>query len=845
MKASLRILLLAMMGCLGQLASAQSLIFYENTRSEAYLVKLNGGGPSQGITDHFIERLAAGNNKPSTRTEYILTADESVRLTKVNPFQYDVNVSLGNIRFSGDTQYRGFSMTDFLQPSGVKFTLERLNKAGQIVDRFPFEEVQLSGASTMIANFRGTDSTGLFTEGSIRISDKQFIISKVNKGNFDRHSFLIDDCYNAVPQLEKIYTDFKSIDPNDFEHLPVQQANLDELKARLNQIGSVDYVTLLGLAQVDPIGYLRRFQENTSMAQQLSQQIEATRAEIPERYYMRGMALLGQAKPAAAKADFLESVRLSPRFGAPNLELARISYREGDIPAAQNKLIYIAKECPADAATQQGLPALANTIYLNHMGNAEYANQQKKFPAAILALDAARQLCSETPIECSPALEIQNKLAHVGIYNSKVDSARMFLNQGELEKAEAMALNAMGYQKGSSQYIAVADDAVAVERDAQNRILQRFLMQANALSNEGKLVAAEEQARLAIAYQASHSANLPDNKPAIAALNKVMELRYREDIRQANAAFDAKNHQDAMPLFAHALAIESEFPVNKLPNLMQLAQANAKPLALAKVPNGLNLAKANRLAEARLINDDFKALVEQYQIGEDADIVLGAQSLRDAIFSQECMNAQAEYDTALSAAKAQITLKRFIEADQGFSEALRIAAAQAQCEIDVTEANAEKVRISGAVKYQELLNTSLAAQEKAEYKYAIEQYNLATDIFVAKDLAQEFGLAQASLIDYIQNSGKNMFVRYGSDYLTAKGELDGAVTLIRKAASMGVKQGLLKTIMVRLGIALAERDVKQGISDDPKAKGLEYSQGNKTLKNLAKTYAKQRKRLAK
>mgnify|MGYP003687594293 CR=1 FL=1 len=845
MKAHLRILLVGIIACLGQVASAQSLIFYENTRSEAYLVKLNGGGPSQGITNHFIEQIANGSNKAANNTEYILTADESVRLTKVNPQQYDVKVTLGNFRFSGDTQYRAFQMQEFLRPTAVKFTLERVNKAGQVLERFPFEEVALNGEPTLIANFRGTDSTGLFQDCSVRIADKQFIIDKIARGNFDQRTILIDDCYNGVPSLEALYTDFRTINPGDFEHIDVQQRNLDELVVRLNRIGSVDYPTVLGLAQADPVGYLRRFQENTAFAQQLQTQIDQTRSEIPQRYYQRGLAFLEATNPAAAKADFTKAIRLSPRYGAPHLELARMSYREGDIKAAQTKLIYIAKECPADGQTAQGLPTLSNTIYLNHIGNADYANKQKQFPKALVALDEASEMCNNLPIECSAALEAQTKLAHVGIFQSKIDTARLALSQGQLEKAEAKAGEAIAYQKKRPAYIPLADAAVAVERDAQTRIYQRFLIQANALAGQGKLVEAETEAKNAIAYQAAHSANIPSPSAGQGVLNKIMDLRYLDLINRGMAQNQAKSHRAALDLFQEALDIEAKFPVTKSPSLMKMAQDNAKPLALAMVPEGLQLAKSNKLPASREVNNDFKALVERYQIGGDAEIATGTQSLRDAIFSQECANAQGDFDGAMNGAVTQIRLKRFIEANDAYVQALQIAVDQAQCGIDVTEAHKGKADIADAVKFQQLLLSSQTAIDRAEHKVAIDTYDQASEVFESKGLASKFGLEHASLREYILGSGRNQFVRYGSDYMTAIGDLDGGLALIHKAASMGVSKKSLKPIMIRLGIELAKRDASAGMTADPKAKGLEYSQGKKLLKKLYKSYVKQRKRLSK
>ncbi|MBL0019409.1 MAG: hypothetical protein IPP17_24010, partial [Bacteroidetes bacterium] len=175
MKSVLRIPFLFLLVFAAQTLAAQSLIFYQNTRTDAFLVKLNGGGPSQAITDHFINRLSTSTNKPPFRTEFIVAQDEYVRLTKVGPMEYEVYVTLGNTRLTGDIMYKGFSMAEQLKPTGVQFTLQRLNKAGIVQESFPFGEVALVGDPVLVANFRDTDSTLQFTEGTVKVADKQII----------------------------------------------------------------------------------------------------------------------------------------------------------------------------------------------------------------------------------------------------------------------------------------------------------------------------------------------------------------------------------------------------------------------------------------------------------------------------------------------------------------------------------------------------------------------------------------------------------------------------------------------------------------------------------------------
>lgn len=841
MKALFRILFAGVLLLSVQQAAAQSLIFYQNTRTEAYLVKQHGGGPSEGVIDHFIERLAISSGKPVTRTEFIIAHDEYVRLTKVNTTQYDVYVTLGNMRLTGDTQYRGFSMANELIPTGVKFNLERVSKTGQVLERFPFDNVDLTGAETIVANFRGSDTTGLFTEQTVRLGDKQFIYVKEAKGKFDQRTILIDDYYASIPKMETLNIDFKKINPDDFEHIDVQQNDLNQLIVRLNTISSSNFPENLSLSQSDPAGYNVRFQALNALAQDLNARIQKTKAEMPERYYQRGLAYVQQNKPAEASADFTLAVKLKPTLAPAHLELARLRYREGDVAGATGRLLTIFKDCQPDEVTRQAATQLGTTIYQNHITNADYAIKQKKYVTGLRSLSEARSVCTELKLTCTAQLDDLSSLAHGGIYQGKVDTARLALQANKFEEAEVEATKALDYQKANATFVKDPSAALRVQADAQTRIYQRMLTTANALADQGKLTEAEAEARKALDYQASHSAAIAQPMAAQQALDRVMGLRYTDNVVRAKALQAQIQHRQALQLLDEAVVIETKFQVSKDPNLWNLVLASAKPVLLEDAANGQQLAKSNKLVEARNLTNATKALVIQYKLQNDPEVSKAVEAMSGAIFSQECTNAQGEFDAGVNDAEVQQRLKKFIEARAAYDRALKVAADQAVCGIDSRRATEGKTAIATAAKYQEMLLEAQAAVDRNDSKTAIETYLKAGELALSENLGGRFGLQHAPLYDFISGSGKLEFIRFGAGYFTEKKDFEPALGLLHKSVQMGVPTGMIKDLMKRLGAELGIRDRQTEPGSDPKAKAAEYTKGNSKLKTLAKAYLKQRK----
>ncbi len=841
MKSVLRIPFLFLLVFAAQTLAAQSLIFYQNTRTDAFLVKLNGGGPSQAITDHFINRLSTSTNKPPFRTEFIVAQDEYVRLTKVGPMEYEVYVTLGNTRLTGDIMYKGFSMAEQLKPTGVQFTLQRLNKAGIVQESFPFGEVALVGDPVLVANFRDTDSTLQFTEGTVKVADKQIIYARESKGVFDQRTILIDDYYAAVPKLESLSLDFKKVNPDDFEHVEEQQNTLNLYIKRLNDISSANYPTLLGLSTGDPANFLPKYQEVNALAQDLNNRLAATKNEIPERLHKRGLTYLQQNKPADANKDFLESVRLKPTYAPAHLELARLRYSEGDVAGAKSRLLTIFRDCQPDDMTKTSANLLGKTIYLNFLGNADYAIKQKKYTSGLQSLNEARSLCTDLQLGCTPQLEDLSSQAHIGIFTSKVDSARLLLSRNELEGSETKASEALAYQKANSTYIKDALPAVRVQSDAQTRIYQRILTNANALADQGKPRDAEAEARKAIAYQAAHTAAIAEPSAANAALLRAKGLIYKDNIMKAKIFSTQNQHREALPLLDEAVLIETEFAVVKDPTLWVAVQGAAKPVILDDYTKGQVAAKANKLAEARALAQTAKANSEKYRLQADADVIKANEAAGGAIFSQECANAQAEFDNLMKEAETQKKVKKFIEASATYDRGLAVVSKQASCGIDTRRATDGKLEIASAVQYQQYLLTAQAAIDGNDSKTAIETYNKAGSLAASENLLNRFGLEHASLFDYILGSGRLEFTRFGAIYLTEKKEFDHAVELLHKVVQMGVSKSLIKDLMVRLGTELGLRDKANEPGTDPKSKVLTYTRGNSKLATLSKAYLKARK----
>ena len=841
MKPSLRSLLLAAGLLFAVQASAQNLIFYQNTKSEAFLFKNGGGGPSGPLVDYFIQTIARGNAKPTGSTEYILAHDHSVRLTKVDATHFDVNASLANFRLTGDTKYRGFTMDDILKPRAIRFRLEHQDAQGKPQQGWDYTDVAINADPAPIATVRATDSTGNFNTDIVVVTDKQFLYTDANRLAFQARVDLIEDYYKTTPTLEATYTDLKKVQPADIDRLDNNEYELTRLETNIQAIRDKNYSGNLGLnAQNDPAEFQRRFGEIDLLARDLRSRINDTRARLHVFYHERGLANIKAQKAALARADFNKAIQLSPKYAPAHVELARMSYAEGNLSEAVNRLQFAFSDTQMDDPTRAGATALGKTIYTNHLGNANYAIQKGEFDKALGEADLAKDLCTKIPaVACDQQLDGIYSRAHRGVYLARVSAGVKAESENKLDVAEQEGAAALLYQTRHAAAVGEPREAQALLGRVRKAKFSGLVAKADQEFTAGQLDAAEKSSRDALLYQAANRNDVPDPASANAVLGKVMARRYTNAITEAKAQTKGGQHAAALANLELAKGWETQYAFKADTSLGTQLRASAKQVLLIKAPEALALAKANRLQEARDLTTGFDQLSTRYNLGGDQQVAAGRQQIQEAIFSQECINAEATYRDLVAAADEHKNLRRFVEAEEGWKKALEHARANAACGIATRTVDEALTTYRPAADYQRLVREADAAVQNVNHSNAIDRYNKAGDLFYAKDLGASFGLAHASQLDYARNSGKRDFMLATANHFIGLKAYEQAYDLSYDLATHDYSAKLLKPTLTRLGKELAIRDKAVDFAADPKIKAATYTKAQSTMKTLGKAYLKQ------
>ncbi len=816
--------------------------FFQKNESKASVIRYNQGS-QQAITNHLLSRLSQGNNTAIGQTRIIISHDENLTLSRLNQYEMRVEATIENFQVDGNTDYRGFDVADYLRPTAITFRLIHRNGLSKVKNDWKFDEVAINGNSSPVANFNLRDSSN-FRMDKLEMVDKAFLYKQATKDLFDSHLLRIDEYYQASQELETTYQQLLAIRPDDIDGIYDQQRQLNAVLQQVDAIRQKGYEERLQLGpQNDPAQFVPRFNDVQQLGGQLQQQIQGTIAQLPVLYYERGMDALNRGDRNQAVRDFNRSVEMAPDFAPAHLQLGLISYRDGNVQVGVDRILNMLRTMNPDPDTRaQAMPVLQE-IQGQALADVRAANQAKNPEQALSLIESTSGLCNEFPeLNCAEGFMAEARQAHKLIYEGHIRTTGQQLSARQFDQAEQSALAAINYQSAHADFLPNALEAEAMLTTARRGIFQGMLDNAANLLNRGLFDRSEAVINEALAYQLQHPTAITSDAPARELQARLYVQQYQSLVRQGGQAMSNQQWQSALDRFEQAMNLEVVHGVVADSTVPGMAREAARNVAIEKLNRALQLAGSNRLGEARQTASEAQILRDRYGLNAD-DQLNGLQAqLGDAIFSQECVNAQTEYDNIVARAASFRRANDYIKAEATYEEALNQAAANAACGINTEAVRSAQTEIAPSAKYQRSMINVNQMVDRSMHRDAVTAYLAAGREYEANHL-DAFGFIHAPLADFILNSGRSNFVLFGANYYMDEKDLDTALEFMRRLAQVGYPKGNMKSTQIRLGTELAMRDFAQNPNSNYKSKGVQYMGGYSALKFIYKGYKKQWKRM--
>jgi hypothetical protein len=780
-------LLIIIIACLGLSAFSQTPIIFDKTKTQSYLLSYtNGGDQSQHIVNDMLRIISSTMNKPVYQTRIHLDVDEHVWATR-NGRQINVYVSYEQVRLTGDLFYKGFDMGDEMVPSNYSFECVLKRKNGPELKRFKVNEAQFRfHNSENRFEYSDTVSNG---EYQIEVVSRDFTYRNQAFDRFRDKCQMVDQYYGAEGEIASCYGIADVMDTENFRQIGYTQQQLDVLISRVNRVESAPFWHELNVRSYDPIHIFPKLEDTKRRIGEVQKNINYVQSNLHRYYFESGLQSFNSNKRNNARNDFRQSTSLNPQYPQPIYYLALMDYQDGDAGASMSQL--------------------SNLFSLSSVDNDIY------FQATQLARS----------VESAKISEVKRQISHQ-LYASALTN---------LDDLNEFCQKIRNYTCN--------DSLTLLRSDVHNATYQSYLYDAQCDLSGAKYDEAANSTNKAMAYQSQYSSFIPSNEQAIALMQKIKGDHYLALVKRGRSLITSKDYKNAFEALNKASEIESNYSVKRDKQLNDLLRKSKLELLFVDADAAQKMVQANNLPRAREILLAIISDQTTYQLKGNAKLNQNVANLKQSIFSQQCMNAQAEYDGVIDTANVSVGKKDYISALKTFQRALTVAAKNTDCQLNTDSATIGINYTQNPAKYQQDYKKVIQQANSNDFSGATSSYLALTD-FYQKNKLSDYQIEHQTLTQFISQYNVNYLV-WGATYQVNSQDYESTLTLLNLLKQKKYSRSKTKAIQVSLANGFALNDYKANPSVNAKVKVLEYTKDDSWFKYFAKQYQKQIKSLQK
>ncbi len=765
---------------------AQSKLVFQAEQKKSFLVSyMNSYEESQIIINEMLEAIGKFIPKPAYQTKFTISFDESIKITKDKNL-LTIFVDYQNINLNGDLHYKGFDMSDVLIPAKYEFTASLYGEKNIFLSNFTlpknkfefnFNEVKLDF----------TDTSKIGNNYNFTVNNLKLFYDHSSRKRFNEKASLIDEYFMSDKDIHFLDKQLSAINPNAYENIEETQKKLDDIKIKIDNISSAMFWQALEINKYDPLNVGPLMSGIQESFNDIQKQLNYTLSKAPHLFYDKGVDLYNDKKILEAKTNFEKSLYYQNNYAPSQYYLALIAYNVMNYTESKQQLQKLVKFNNLDDYTHKSAMDLAYTLEWIDLNSAASNLTQKKFEEALTAAAQAETFCKSIPgFTCSDTIELIRKDCYNGIYNQAVLNAENSFKLKKIDKAEGEVNKAIDYQKQNSKYI--------------NNSLK-----------------ADEL------------------------LGKIKVEQYSILVSKGKDEMALKSYREAFDDFKRAVGLEQIYEVRKDKQLPELIKSSKKEILLIMLIESENEVTSNQLSKARTALKQVMDEQKEYNLISDTKLNQKIETLKKAIFSQECNNAQKDYDSNIALAEAAVLEKQFIKAESFYNQAMQIVKSNYDCSLNDNLAVSGLKSVEKPAHYQKSLNECIDMARDIKYSQSIDSYNKLTTYYNenVKDLN---GIQHAALKDFIATFEYG-FLLHGITWFTTNGDIETGFSLLKVLRQRNLNKSLCKLQQQSLAVAFALRDFKAGTTQNPKVKVAEYTLNDNWYSFFTKEYLKQIKKM--
>lgn len=744
------------------------------------------GGSS--IVDHFVRGIAEGLNTSPSSISYTLGFKADKKLKKLGEKKFEVGLALQQFKLKGNLSYGQFPLKRILLPNTINVPLIVLDRSGNELLKVEFEDIAINenlDACNLPMQFKPIVlPVGSKPAHSIKIGEISFAYNSTKRSQFDKRiqgAKTYEGLEKKVRDLSHRLEGIKAKNPDLVED---NDRKIREIESSLGAINQKFRALDQGILRLDPVNLKGSIKNLELVLEQKKNRVKEILANRHIVYYDRGIKQLQNGRVHEAKLSFNKSLDFNKKFAPAHLELAKISFRNGNLERSEDILAHILNDLCPTGRTKSAAEDLSQQIFNGHLDRAQHLIQGGEFTNAIALLTTASGFSDRISFLNGgrDLLELFSA-AHTGIYTEILKEASYDLRGGRLDRAHELLLEAGDYRSAKSDL---------VREDHQESLLMR----------------------------------------------DVQTAYYQKDILAGERALSNRRFKEAYQALENALSRESDYDLRTEPSLFALRKEAGTGYAYELLSKAQINADKNQLRSARENRNLIKKISSEFDLVQDQNFSSRLASLEETIFAQECRNAKTKYDDMLTQGGQLEQQGAFREAHQTYLKAVTLLDLNGDCGLSNDLAKAKASEIEKPAQFQTQMASAQGKGRSGNFALSLVELDRAKSFFELNSLSS-FGLTVPSTQAFVKQSSNPRFKTYFASKLLSEGLPMQALEMVKLAIEQGVSKKEMKTLQLSLGAELAKLDRRETNFGHWKTLQRAYTNDSKDLKFIKKGYKRQ------
>jgi hypothetical protein len=814
------------------------------------------------LENFFIKEMAKYNYLELYKTNYNLSYEHVVNFRELAGRNYEITSSVTLKSMDGDIFYEGFDISGVLRPSTYNFDISVYGKDLSLINVLHFKDLAIKGTNQEVIY---SMEIPVQTELIYKVNNTGFKYLETDKAEFTQRIEQVNDFLGFLDLSEKMVKKADFINPDEEKTILVNFLKIYDLERFSKIIAKQNFDPDLQIPAKEATLYAKNLSTHSVNQRRLKtiyeQNVDTLNKEI------------GEAEVAAAASEivnlqlgYLKSLSLSNYMFQP------VYQQMAEMIKNDQSWKFLIDEIVTFFSTRKNIvfqPGFegyfGQQLYLAALDATDSLLIQQNYNEAVFLLETASAVCNYQPQhDCD--LEVFHRLskAKYGIYSSFIKIADQSLQKRNLELAKNYLEQAKDFQTANRSMI-ISDE---LTNEYFGKLANEFLQRGRQASKDGFYIEAlNDLSRAKGIYQ-----QLNRNDVAAQCENEMknaFDLKFLELAKKSEKVLEDGNPDQADHFLAQIQVLANQYPevkfdkrtfenlqtnirkarfenqlnslktALKTENLDQAAillrllkgdfaedfkksdreitgyfQEYLKPVMLQKISAVEALLRVGQRNEAELKYAGIVKLRHNYPDFRDKEVDEAFADLMKSFESEECTHLKGNIADETDRAIKFIEVKKFTEAQQIISQALRDVNSLKDCKISDSTLQALQTEYADIFAYYQLLNQADEKFGKSDYLASIEMHLKAEKFFYEKNISR-FGETYQPIEEFIISKSSPGLNSTAIGYYSRKQDYRKMISLFHVYLQNGYDIAKYDAYLAEGGTSMATYDKERFPQNDP------------------------------